>query len=298
MNIKKSNKYNINNHLKKCLVCKKEFFKNKKDSKYQWSKRKFCSNSCFGKFNMMKEKQIKLSLGKLLNFIKEHGAWNKGKKMDEKWVERARKLRIGKSSWNKSLTKKEDKRLKIAGQKQSSTKKELSKTGKLKSKFKGKTYEERYGLERAKEIKSKLSMSIINAIKSGKLLKSSNTKPERQIKEELIKRGFIEGKDFVHQYSTGNRYTADFAFPNKRLVVECLGDYWHANPSIYGYGPTTKHQAQIKTIKKSVKRTDYIIKTGWKLLQFYESEIKKDVSECVDKIERILGTKIFKEEVI
>jgi DNA mismatch endonuclease (patch repair protein) len=81
----------------------------------------------------------------------------------------------------------------------------------------------------------------------------------------------------------------DFVFPNHKLVVECDGDFWHANPLKYAGKPLK--QAQKNTLAKDKSKNAYIKKVdsgSWTLLRFWESDIKKDVKSCVDKIEQSL----------
>ena len=77
----------------------------------------------------------------------------------------------------------------------------------------------------------------------------------------------------------------DFAFPKYNLIVECDGDYWHGNPKIY-----KKLSEGQKIKKRKDKSNEKIIKSrGWRILRFWESEINKDISNCVNMVERMVN---------
>jgi len=128
--------------------------------------------------------------------------------------------------------------------------------------------------------------NILKQYESNSFPRQTHTKIEKAIKEELIKRGYVEGIDFIHQYKFMNKFMCDFCFPDKKVIVEADGDFWHCNPLKYPDGPTHPHQ--VKGIRKDKSKKAYITKVdngSWTLLNFWESDIIKDVSKCVDEIE-------------
>ena len=136
--------------------------------------------------------------------------------------------------------------------------------------------------------------NILKQYESGIFPKQENTKPERQIKEELIKRAHKEGIDFVHQYKFMNKFMCDFCFPKQKVIIEVYGDFWHANPEIYPEGiKLHPHQIKGKRIDKS--KEAYISKVdnqSWTYLVLWENDIKREVAKCVDRIEEVLTRKI------
>jgi len=134
--------------------------------------------------------------------------------------------------------------------------------------------------------------TILRLYASGAFPKQENTKPERQIKEELLKRGYKEGTDFIHQYKFMNKFMCDFCFPQQKVIIEAYGDFWHCNPKKY---PIPIYSYQIKDVNKDKAKEAYIRKVdngSWTLLIFWEFDINKDVSKCVDKIEEALRKKV------
>jgi len=136
----------------------------------------------------------------------------------------------------------------------------------------------------APEFKKIMRENILKRYESGKFPRQENTKPEREIKREFLKRGYVEGEDFIHQYKFMNKFMCDFCFPKQKVIVEVYGDFWHCNPKIY---PVPIHPHQIKDIGRDKSKEAYITKVdnhSWTYLVLWESDIKKDVSKCVDRI--------------
>jgi very-short-patch-repair endonuclease len=135
--------------------------------------------------------------------------------------------------------------------------------------------------------------NILKQYESGVFPKQENTKPERQIKEELQKRGYKEGVDFIHQFKFMNRFMCDFCFPQQKVVVEVYGDFWHANPKKYS-DQTKLHAHQKKDMRRDKSKEAYITTVdnhAWTYLVLWESDIKEDAVKCVDRIEKVLGEK-------
>jgi|SRR3989338_2950210 len=145
-----------------------------------------------------------------------------------------------------------------------------------------------------KERQSQISRAtLLRLYESGNFPKQTNTMPERKIKAELIKRGYQEEINFIHQYKFMNKFMCDFVFPRQKIVVEVDGDFWHSNPKKYP-DQTKLHPHQIKGMGKDKAKNAYIMKAdggSWTLLRFWESEIYDNVAKCVDRIEKVLRNK-------
>jgi very-short-patch-repair endonuclease len=142
-----------------------------------------------------------------------------------------------------------------------------------------------------KKVSERSTATLLRLYESGAFPQQTNTKPERQIKEELLKRGYKEGIDFIHQYRFMNKFMCDFCFPQHKVIVEAYGDFWHCNPKKY---PVPIHPHQIKDIGRDKSKEAYITKVDnhtWIYLVLWESDIKQDVAKCVDKIEEVLAEK-------
>src|SRR5690625_7843035 len=83
---------------------------------------------------------------------------------------------------------------------------------------------------------------------------------------EALKRSFIT---FEQEKPFLKRYFIDFYLPEYNIAVECDGDYWHSLPNV---------------VEKDKRRDTEFKKHGVEVLRFIESEINKDVDDCVDII--------------
>ncbi len=147
----------------------------------------------------------------------------------------------------------------------------------------GKTWEETYGREGAKKRRkffSKFSRErIIKRIKNNEI-PFFNTSIEILMAKEMQKRNI----QFTAQFDIDNKFVCDFAIPKVKIIVECDGDYWHSNPKFYDRNKLYK--GQIANLKRDKIKDKYLNNKGWKIIRFFESDIKNSVSACVDKLEK------------
>jgi len=142
--------------------------------------------------------------------------------------------------------------------------------------LKGKTYEEIYGPEKAKEQKEKRKIKTQQHYDNGtatfgfpkdgtmKLKRRQQIFPKQDTKIEIKIRNFLDElkiEYFQHKYMNINHgYQCDFFIPSLNLVVECDGNYWHKYPT----GTDIDHI-----------RTKELLKSGFKVLRLWEFEIHK-----------------------
>ena len=192
----------------------------------------------------------------------------------------------GQKAWNKGLTKETDKRvLKNSigvskglkgnipwnkGKKgvQSSTRK-----GKKMSKelclINKKAAIKFWSSEKSKQAKEKIRKNTVRQ-HSKKIFPQTNTKIEKSMKSILIENKI----NFIQEFNFDDRFCCDFAIPEKQIIIECDGDYWH-------------NKKDIK--KRDMQKNEYVISKGWKILRFWEHEINSDIDSCVNKIKFELG---------
>jgi DNA mismatch endonuclease (patch repair protein) len=83
--------------------------------------------------------------------------------------------------------------------------------------------------------------------------------------------------------------TPDFCWKKQKVAVFCDSSFWH------GYNwPKRKKDIKVRkrfwfkkiedNMRRDKKVTARLRKDGWKVLRFWDFEIKKDVSACVNKI--------------
>jgi len=232
--------------------------------------------------------------------------WNKGKTniYSEETKKRRGKANLGKTPWNKgkkglqiswnkgSTASEESKRKMSESQKRLWTleghRKRMSQSAK--ASVNSGRFEK--GHKHSEEIKKKLTEATLKQYERGDFPKQTHTKPEIIFKEELIKRGYREGIDFIHQFKFNNKFMCDFAFPKHKIIVECDGDFFHCNPKFFD--PNNLKPQQQRTVSRDKSKNSYINKYdngSWILKRFWESDLHKDVSNCVDKIEEVLNKK-------
>ena len=135
---------------------------------------------------------------------------------------------------------------------------------------KGKTMEEIFGEEKAKEMIIKMSLSKIGTkakpktriklreIRAKRIFPLKDTKIEVKIQNFLKELGI---EYYTHQYikEIEHAYQCDILVPSMNLIIECDGNYWHNYP----FGND-----------KDKIRTAELISKGFKVLRLWESEIK------------------------
>lgn len=94
---------------------------------------------------------------------------------------------------------------------------------------------------------------------------TKDTSIERLVEDELARREVGHYKHFP----VLGVCQADKAFPDAKVAVFCDGDYWHTLP---------------KAVVKDARVNSLLEANGWRVLRFWESEIKKNPEEVVDKI--------------
>lgn len=89
--------------------------------------------------------------------------------------------------------------------------------------------------------------------------------------------------DFAFQYPI-QRYLCDYVWVSKKIVFNIHGDFWHANPILYSENKLTKIQKFNATRDK--RKTQFLEKIGYTVIDIWESEIKWNQNLVIDKIQR------------
>lgn len=83
-------------------------------------------------------------------------------------------------------------------------------------------------------------------------------------------------KTLERWYQISNMFV-DIYIPEKNLVIECQGDYWHMNPAKYGpkdYNTTINRTAE-QQWEKDRRRRKFMERAGYNVVELWESEIKR-----------------------
>lgn len=116
--------------------------------------------------------------------------------------------------------------------------------------------------------------------------KGKDTKPELLLRKELWRRGLRYRKNYKELFGK-----PDIVFLGARIAVFVDGKMWH--------GYDWEHQKDdfksrrdywIPKIERNIEHdyevTQELISLDWLVMRFWDFEIKKNLQECADKIER------------
>lgn len=207
----------------------------------------------------------------------------------------------GKSGPNKGLTKETSDRIYNSSKKMSATRKDLFAKGLLDvSGDKNGMYEKipwNFGLTKetsdiVKGIGEKLSVIqkerwnnfsideqnlIIGRMTEAANLVKKNSSIEAKIEKFLIQ----ENIPFIKQFKK-SKFVFDFFIEESNLVIECQGDYWHANPTKYDVLKLNK--VQQKNIERDIRKKQFLKENEIISLFFWEHEIHKNFNYVKETI--------------
>ena len=214
---------------------------------------------------------------------------------------------FGKNSWSKGLTKETNKSLQSTSKKLSATRKQmyadgiLNSSGEKNSMFgkapwnKGESSESNSIVKRISEKISVHRKQYWNSITQeqrdeiiGKLTAGANKKKNNTNIELITKRALEElNISFLQQYRC-SRFVFDFYLPYFNFVIECQGDYWHANPEKF----QILNEVQVKNCERDRSKKEFLEKEKISYLFIWESEIHENFEKLK---EHILSSLSFKQ---
>jgi len=112
-------------------------------------------------------------------------------------------------------------------------------------------------------------------------IRGKNTKPELFLRKALWSKGLR------YRLKSNLPGRPDIIFPGKRLAVFVDGCFWHGCPqhcqlpeenSVFWEEKLSKNKARDQKINHMLKQKN------WKVLRFWEHEIKASLPECVEKV--------------
>ena len=200
---------------------------------------------------------------------KKIGAANFGKKRSDETKRKQSLARLGKK---RSEEDKQIMRISKLGNKNPMFGKKASDETKRKQSL------ARLGKKRSEETKQKMRLKRLQQVFPFK-----DTSIEIKMQDELSSRGFGYYK---HYPIIGQ---PDIAFPDKKIVIFCDGDFYHGNPNKYKSDDKQIHGKTMGSIWEKDKRiTDTLQQKGWRVLRYWEHEINQNIIAVVDEIEDTL----------
>ena len=94
----------------------------------------------------------------------------------------------------------------------------------------------------------------------------------REILEEL---GLERDRDFMEQYPLFNKFTVDIWIPEKRLVVQWDGTYWHSQP---------------RRKRLDISQDRYMNKAGINVLRVSDLQVRDNISVVYENIKKAMQT--------
>lgn len=123
-------------------------------------------------------------------------------------------------------------------------------------------------------------------------VKSKNTGPEKILGKSMWRLGLRYKK---HYKITGR---PDFVFVKAKVAVFCDGDFWHGNNwkirGLKSLGEELKRYNKFwrdkirRNVARDYKVNNTLTSEGWLVLRFWESEIRKSPTKCVNKILKVV----------
>ena len=113
-------------------------------------------------------------------------------------------------------------------------------------------------------------------------MKRLGTSIEDTLYDEFVSRGLSVQRHY-QLWSSGKLIRiADLAIPEHKIIIECDGDFWHANPAKFPH--ENLEPVQLSNIRKDREKDSLSELFGWTVYRFFEADIRENASECVGKV--------------
>ena len=109
-------------------------------------------------------------------------------------------------------------------------------------------------------------------------------KNESKLEKEFKKILALLNINYIFQYTVCG-YNYDFYIPDKNILIEVDGDWWHCNPKL-NIQPI--HESQKHTVKHDVIKNKIAEDNGYTLIRFWENEILETRFQCIQKLMEIV----------
>lgn len=120
----------------------------------------------------------------------------------------------------------------------------------------------------------------IEGIEKWRKRENKETLPEKMVREWLQ----VNNIEFEQEKGYFRKYFVDFYLKEYNSVIEVQGDYWHANPLIYGKNKIPLNENQKKQIEKDINKRKDFEKYNFNYFQIWEKDIYENIDIEMKKI--------------
>lgn len=130
-----------------------------------------------------------------------------------------------------------------------------------------------FGTHQSDEQKQKQSELITQMISSG-IIPQTMTKPHKKINELLESNQICFENEYPAKYHSIDIFLSDY-----NLMIEIMGNYWHAHPLKYNINQLTDQQK--KSIKQDKSKHTYVKRyNNVEILYLWEKDINENIDLC------------------
>ncbi|WP_198029782.1 endonuclease domain-containing protein [Bacillus sp. J33] len=117
----------------------------------------------------------------------------------------------------------------------------------------------------------------------------------KQMENQIFKKTIIEEimEEYLKELNTEYQYSFilqkrqyDFLLKKYNLIIECDGDYWHANPKFY----PEPAEWQVERIKIDQVKNEIAESNGYRIVRFWEDDILNNIGYVKGIINDLLAT--------
>ena len=121
-------------------------------------------------------------------------------------------------------------------------------------------------------------------------IKSRDTEPELILRKALFTRGY---RYRIHYKKLPGK--PDIVFTKAKIAVFCDGDFWHGHnwalrglssleEELEGYSDFWKKKI-LRNVERDRVVTEQLQSENWQVIRIWESQIRSNVDQCVERIE-------------
>lgn len=123
------------------------------------------------------------------------------------------------------------------------------------------------------EEKQRMRATVLKTLQKSDRL---NSKIQIEVNRLLDKNNIIYEREYPIEFYSIDNYLKDY-----RLIIEVMGDYWHASPLKYNKEKYLLNGIQYKCIKHDKQKHTYVLNhLGIEILYLWERDIEKYPSKC------------------